>query len=159
MRDVRVVETRQHLRLALESREAVGILGDIRRQHLERDLAAELLVLGAPDLAHPAGAELAGDAVVREGRADHRLSKSRLCAQLRAISICAAAERSSRSNSTKMKRLPSGAASQLMAGAVVVRNLPPRSGMTTLGRADPEGVAILDIAPPSAAAWAVPMSM
>ena len=39
--DVRVVERRQQLGLALEAREALGIGGDGLRQHLDRDLASE----------------------------------------------------------------------------------------------------------------------
>jgi hypothetical protein len=66
-----MVQTRQDLRLALESREAVGILGDIRRQDLERDLATELLIVGPPDFPHPAGAEGSADPILGEGLADH----------------------------------------------------------------------------------------
>ena len=39
--DVRVVDGRRHLRLALESRAEVGIVRQLGRQDLEGDLAAE----------------------------------------------------------------------------------------------------------------------
>jgi hypothetical protein len=63
-RDVGVVEARQHLRFALEARHAFGILGELAREHLERHLAAQLFILGAPHLAHPADAEGIDHAVV-----------------------------------------------------------------------------------------------
>ena len=45
------------LRLALEPREPIGVGGEVLGQQLERDLAAQLRVRGAVDLAHAAGAE------------------------------------------------------------------------------------------------------
>ena len=57
LRDVRVVQRGEQLRLALEAGEAVGVGGKGRRQQLERHLAAELRVGGAVHLAHPAGAD------------------------------------------------------------------------------------------------------
>ena len=70
--DVRVVERGEEVRLALEAREALGVLRHLRRQHLDRDVAAEVRVGGAVDLAHPAGAEGGGDPVVRQRLADQR---------------------------------------------------------------------------------------
>ena len=55
--DVRVVEGGEEVRLALEAAEALGVLRDLGRQHLDRDVAAEVRVGGAVDLAHAAGAE------------------------------------------------------------------------------------------------------
>ena len=55
--DVRVVEGGEQLRLALEAGEALRILRQLGRQHLDRHVAAELRVAGAGDLAHPARAE------------------------------------------------------------------------------------------------------
>src|SRR6516225_21742 len=66
-RDIRMIERRQYLRLALETRHAVGIRGESVGQQFDRDLAPELRVGGAPDLTHAALAELGGDAVVRDG--------------------------------------------------------------------------------------------
>jgi hypothetical protein len=67
-----VVELREELCLTLESREALLVLGEIRRQDLDRDVALELGVVGAIDLAHPAFAELGGDLVGAQPRSDHR---------------------------------------------------------------------------------------
>ena len=67
----RVVEGGEHRRLAPEAVEPLRVRGHLGRQDLERHLAAELGVGGAPHLSHPAGAERFGDAVVGEGRADH----------------------------------------------------------------------------------------
>src|SRR6516164_4213281 len=58
----------QRLGFAGEACEPVGIGGEGLGQDLERDLAVELGVCGAPDFAHAALAELGGDAVVRDGR-------------------------------------------------------------------------------------------
>ena len=69
--DARAIEGGEDLGLTLESREAVGVAGDVGRQHLQRDVAAELGVAGAIDLAHSASAQLGEDFVVAEGLADH----------------------------------------------------------------------------------------
>jgi hypothetical protein len=45
--DVRVVELRQELRLALEARQPVGVGGERRREHLDRHLAPQRGVGGA----------------------------------------------------------------------------------------------------------------
>ena len=66
-RDVGMIQRRQHLRLAREARHAVGILREGLGQHLDRDVAVELGVGGALDLAHAALAELGSDAVMRDG--------------------------------------------------------------------------------------------
>ena len=68
--DVRVVELREELRLALESRQALLVLGERRGQDLDRDLALQPRVGRAVDLAHPALAELGGDLVGAEALAD-----------------------------------------------------------------------------------------
>jgi hypothetical protein len=59
-----VIERRQHLRLALESSHAIGILRERLGQDLDGNVAVELGVSGAPDLSHPALAELGGNAIV-----------------------------------------------------------------------------------------------
>ena len=64
--DVRVVERRDGLGLALEARQAVGMGGHVLGQHLDRDLAAEPRVARAIDLAHPARAERRDDLVGAE---------------------------------------------------------------------------------------------
>ena len=61
-----MVELGQELRLALEAREALRVRGEGRGQDLDRDLALELRVGGAVDLAHAALAELGGDLVGAE---------------------------------------------------------------------------------------------
>ena len=54
-----MIERGEHLRFALEPREPSGIARERLRQDLDRDLAIELGVARAVDLAHAAGAELA----------------------------------------------------------------------------------------------------
>ena len=66
VRDVGVVERGQQLRLALEAGEALGILRQLGRQHLDRDVASELRVSGAVDLPHTSRAEGSGESVVGE---------------------------------------------------------------------------------------------
>ena len=61
--DVGVVERGEQFRFALEARQALGILRQLSRQHLDRHLAAELRVGGAVHLAHAAGAERCRDLV------------------------------------------------------------------------------------------------
>ena len=61
--DVRVVEARRALRLAAEALDELLVGGVPLVQQLQRDLPAELLVLGEVDVGHPARAELALDHV------------------------------------------------------------------------------------------------
>ena len=59
--DVRVVERRDGAGLSLKAREPIRIAGQIGRQDLERDIAAEPRIAGAIHLAHPAGAQQRDD--------------------------------------------------------------------------------------------------
>ena len=69
VRDVRVIQRCQHLRLAAEARQAIGIVGDGGQQHLDRDVAIQLGVAGAIDRPHSTGAESGEDFVRAEARA------------------------------------------------------------------------------------------
>ncbi len=64
LRDVRVVERRQHLCLSVEPSEAVRIVGERIREDLQCDVAVELRVACTIDLAHPSFANEGGDGVV-----------------------------------------------------------------------------------------------
>ena len=55
--DVRMVQRREHLRFAAEPREPIGIVGERVGQDLDRDVAIQLRVARAIDLAHAARAE------------------------------------------------------------------------------------------------------
>ena len=67
--DVRVVQAGDGLRFALEALLHLGVVGEVRRQDLDRDRAVQPRVGGLVDLAHAAGAEGAGDFVRTEARA------------------------------------------------------------------------------------------
>ena len=56
-RDVGMVERSEHFRFALESREALSIRGDRRRQHFDRDGTLQVRVGRAIDFTHPAGSD------------------------------------------------------------------------------------------------------
>src|SRR4030095_11559038 len=56
LRDVGMVERREQTRFALEPRAALRTAGECARQDLDRDVAPELGVPRAIDLAHSAGA-------------------------------------------------------------------------------------------------------
>ncbi len=58
-----MVQRRQHAGFALEARQPVAVRGEPRRQHLDGDIAAQLRVARAIDLAHPAGAQQRRDRV------------------------------------------------------------------------------------------------
>ncbi len=67
--DVRVIQRREQLRLALEARQPLRILGEGGGQDLDRHLAVERRVDRPPDDTHPALADLVDDAVVQQGLA------------------------------------------------------------------------------------------
>ena len=56
-------QRRDCMRLALEARQAIRIGRELRRQDLDRDLATQLRVARAIDLAHAAGADRRDDLV------------------------------------------------------------------------------------------------
>ena len=70
--DVRVVERGGDPRLAQEALAEALVLGELGRDHLERDLAPETLLLGAVDRAHAAAADERLDVVARGARSDHQ---------------------------------------------------------------------------------------
>ena len=69
VRDVRVVERGQQLRLATEPRETFRIIRERFGQHLDGDVATELGVSSPIDLAHPARAEQRDDFIRAEAGA------------------------------------------------------------------------------------------
>ncbi len=69
--DVGMIQGRGGTRLAAKTLERVRIVGDFRRQELQRDEAAEFGVFGFIYNAHPATAELLDDAIVRNDAANH----------------------------------------------------------------------------------------
>ncbi len=69
--DVGVVEGGDGLDLALEAGEALRVVGERRRQGLQRHLAMQPLVFGEEDDAHAAFAQLGEDPIVRQPAADH----------------------------------------------------------------------------------------
>src|SRR5262245_8102943 len=74
--DVRMIQRRDRLRLALEAGAAVGVRGERLAQDLDRHDPIEARVAGLVDVAHPAAAERRQDLVWTETRAGtqrHRL--------------------------------------------------------------------------------------
>ena len=67
--DVRVVERGEHLRLAAEARQAIGIGGEELGQDFDRDVAIELRVARAIHLAHAARTQRFEDFVGPDPRA------------------------------------------------------------------------------------------
>jgi len=71
-RDVRVTERRQYLRFPVKARHPLGVVREVLGQELQRHFAVQARVGGTEHFAHAASPELAGDAVVRDGFADHK---------------------------------------------------------------------------------------
>ena len=65
-----MVQRGEHLRLAIEPREPLGVVRDRRQQHLDRDVAIQLGIARAIDLTHAARAEHGDDLVRSEAAAD-----------------------------------------------------------------------------------------
>jgi hypothetical protein len=61
LRNVRMIECREQLGFALETRESIDIRGQGARQHLDRDGAFEVDVGRPINLAHSAGTDSGGD--------------------------------------------------------------------------------------------------
>jgi len=72
--DVRAVEARDGVRLALEAGADLGRRGELRRQYLDRHLPPQTGVEGAVDLAHAARAERCEDLVRTEPRSRSHVS-------------------------------------------------------------------------------------
>ncbi len=64
--DVRVVQRREQLGLALEARQPLGVAGERLGQDLDRDVAVERRVDRLPDDPHPTLADLLGERVVQQ---------------------------------------------------------------------------------------------
>ncbi len=62
-RDVGMIERRQHLRLARETRQSIGVVGKQRGQHFEGDVSIECGIACAIHLAHTSLSEQAEDLV------------------------------------------------------------------------------------------------
>ena len=72
--DMRMIEGSERSRLAAEPRQPLGVGGEDRRQHLDGDIAAKPVVVGAIDLAHPTSSSerehlIAAEPPAGEGRA------------------------------------------------------------------------------------------
>jgi hypothetical protein len=70
MGDVRVGEAREGVGLLAETAASILVPQGALGEHLQRDVAVQLLVVGAVDLAHAPGSEALDDAVVGERAAD-----------------------------------------------------------------------------------------
>ncbi len=80
-RDVRVIEGGQHLRFPLETGEPVRVLRNGGREHFDGHLAPELRVVRAVDLAHAAGADGFGEAVLAQDGAGFDLHGAGHCSE------------------------------------------------------------------------------
>ena len=69
LRDVRMVQRRERLRLAVEPRRALRIRGERVRQHFQRDVALQPRIARAIHLSHAAFADEGGDLVSLEAGA------------------------------------------------------------------------------------------
>ena len=75
--NIRMVQRRCCTRLQQKAVERILIARQLRRQELERDFAPQREVFRLVHHPHPAAAQLAGDAVVRDGLVDHLLVRER----------------------------------------------------------------------------------
>ncbi len=66
-----MIQRREHARLALETRDTLGVAREFLGQHLDCDAAAELRIGSLVHVPHAAGADVRGDLVVCESAADH----------------------------------------------------------------------------------------
>ena len=69
--DIRMIERRGRVGFPLKTLDCDGIGGHVRRQELQRHMAMQLQIFGFIHHTHPAAAQLALHAVVRDGAANH----------------------------------------------------------------------------------------
>ena len=69
--DVWMIQRRQRLRLTLEARYALRIVGKRVRKEFQSNAPPKLCVVGLIDVAHPTRSQMFGDVVVRESPSDH----------------------------------------------------------------------------------------
>src|SRR5207249_4769498 len=67
--DMGMIQRGERLRLPLEARDALGVAGERFGQDLDRDVAIQLVIAGAIDLAHAARAKRRDDLIRSETRA------------------------------------------------------------------------------------------
>jgi peroxiredoxin len=65
-RNIRMIERCQHLRLALQSRQSIGVVEERRGKRLDGDVAIQSRIARAIDFAHAAGAQRSGDLIGAE---------------------------------------------------------------------------------------------
>jgi hypothetical protein len=68
--DVRMTQRRQQASLALETREAFAIGGEGCREHLDRHIPAECVIVRAIDFSHAARAQSRADLIGADSPAD-----------------------------------------------------------------------------------------
>ena len=73
--DIGMIERRGGLRLALEAGQGLGVFSDVVGQKLERDEAVQSYVFSFVYHAHAATAELLENSIMRDGLADHGISR------------------------------------------------------------------------------------
>ena len=71
--DVGVVESRSGARLQQKTIQSILIAGKLRRKKFERDAPPEIEIFRFVNNSHAAAAELAGNAVMRDGLPNHGL--------------------------------------------------------------------------------------
>ena len=69
-----MLERRRQPRLAQEALAEAHVLGEVRREQLQRDVAVEREIVGAIDDAHPAAAEQRLDPVAGELASDGQVN-------------------------------------------------------------------------------------
>ena len=90
--DVRMLEGGGSAGFALQALESLSVLGELIRQELQGDAAAELEVLGLVDDAHAPASELREDAIVGDRLADHgcsRRARNSFCLRIASVRIAA----------------------------------------------------------------------
>src|SRR5271155_1183479 len=76
--DVGVVQGRRGTSLEQKTVQRILIAGELWRQELQRNPASQIEVFCFVDNPHPAAPQLAGNAVMRDGLADHKFVRSKL---------------------------------------------------------------------------------
>ena len=164
-RDMGMLQGGQEPRLALEPRATLGVVRQRRGQHLDRDIAPQLAVVGPVHLAHPAAAEQREDRERADLLADERAgtgvsmrpaTSAAAGVSRKALALdCASSDSTSRRSAASSPHASARNAARAPRAVPAPRDTTPRLGASARASWGPLGghCATLSAAPRAKSGW------